>query len=219
MTVLAFRTPADAQAAAGRVQAHLERGGILAYPTETVYGLGSLLDEVGTRRLVELKGRAPERPFLVLDADPRRLPGLAWTPVATALAAAFWPGPLSLALAADHAWLPPVRSPEGTVAVRDSPLPALRELLRLLDRPLTSTSANLPGEPPATSLPGLLATVARFPQHERVLVLDGGVLPASAPSTVVDCAGARARLVREGAIPLSELRAALHDPEFVIDGP
>lgn len=217
MRVLPFHSPADARAAAAEVRSHLEAGGTLAYPTETVYGLGSLLDPAGTARLAALKGRALDRPFLVLDADPRRLPGLRWTPVATALAEAFWPGPLSLALAADDGYAPPVRSPEGTVAVRDTPLPALRQLLQLLQRPLTSTSANLPGRPPATTLDELLETVARFPQHQGVLVLDGGGLPASAPSTVVDCSGERARLVREGAITLPELRAALQDPGYVID--
>jgi L-threonylcarbamoyladenylate synthase len=218
MKILPFQTEADVHAVADEVEQHLAAGRLLAYPTETVYGLGSLLDPAATARLAELKGRALDRPFLVLDAAPRQLPGLHWTRVAEALAAAFWPGPLSLALAADHTWVPPVRSPEGTVAVRDTPLVTLRALLSRLGRSLTSTSANLPGQPPATTLAELLDTLAHFPQHTELLVLDGGALPASAPSTVIDCSGTRARVVRAGEIPITELRAVLQQPGFTIDG-
>lgn len=217
MTVLPFRRAADVDAAFDAIRRHLDGGGLVAYPTETVYGFGSLLREHPSSRLADLKGRALDKPFLLLDAAPLRLPGVRWTPAATVLARAFWPGPLSLAVPADERYRPPVRSAAGTIAVRDTPHVPLRRLLQLLDEPLTSTSANLPGQPPATTLADLLATVARFPQGEDVLVLDGGELPASAPSTVVDCAGPRPRLLREGAVPINELRGVLQAEGFVID--
>lgn len=217
MKVLPLYSHGDARAALPEVQAHLAAGGILAYPTETVYGFGTLLDQPATERLADLKGRSLQKPFLVLAARPRRLPGITWTPVASLLADRFWPGPLSLALRADERYRAPVLSAEGTVAVRDTPLEPLRMLLLLLDQPITSTSANLPGQPPATRLPEVLETLARFPQQQDVLVLDGGDLPPSAPSTVVDCSGDHARLLREGAIALPELRAVLQPQGFAID--
>jgi L-threonylcarbamoyladenylate synthase len=218
MNPLPFRDPADAERALPLVRAHLSAGGVLAYPTETVYGLGTALLPTGLAALAAAKARDAARPFLLLDASPPRLPGLHWTPAALLLARHFWPGPLTLALAADDRYQPPVRSPAGTVAVRDTPLPALRTLLALLAEPITSTSANLPGEPPATDRRGLEQVLATLPGGERVLLLDGGSLPASAPSTVVDCAHEQPRMVRAGAVSLQQLRAALRSEGMDVHG-
>jgi L-threonylcarbamoyladenylate synthase len=217
VTVLPFHDPADARAALAAVADHLAAGSVLAYPTETVYGFGTALQPTGLARLATLKGRPEEKPFLVLAADPLALPGLRWTRAARLLAANFWPGPLSLAVAADERYPPGVRSAAGQVAVRDTPLPALRALLQGLGRPITSTSANLPGQPPATTLVGLRAVLDALPAGRDVLVLDGGSLPASPPSTVVDCAGERPRIVRAGALRRSELQAVLEPEGVAID--
>ncbi|NJD11970.1 MAG: L-threonylcarbamoyladenylate synthase [Gemmatimonadetes bacterium] len=217
MPVLALRGQPDAARCAPVVREHLANGGIIAYPTETVYGFGTALHHDALVALARLKGREGTRPFLLLDAEPLRLPGLEWTPAASLLARRFWPGPLSLALPATELYPPQVRSPAGTVAVRDTPHPPLRALLRRLAEPLTSTSANLPGQPPAITMTELLAALAALPGGEAVLVLDGGSLPDSPPSTVVDCSGTQPRLVRAGAVPLAELRAALAERGFTID--
>ncbi|HSJ13436.1 MAG TPA: Sua5/YciO/YrdC/YwlC family protein [Longimicrobiales bacterium] len=215
--ILPFRTPADAAAAAAAVRAHLQAGGVLAYPTETVYGLGTRLEGSSLAALAESKGRDHAKSFLLLHVQPRRLPGLVWTPAAEALADAFWPGPLSIAVSAGPEYPPLVRSARGSVALRDSPLLPLRALLAALDAPLTSTSANRPGEPPATSLRELLGTLSRLAGGDAVLVLDGGTLPPSSPSTIVDCSEPRPRLLREGAIPLGELRRTLQQGGFILD--
>jgi L-threonylcarbamoyladenylate synthase len=199
------------------VREHLENGGVLAYPTETVYGLGTSLDPAALGVLAGSKTRRRAQSFLILDADPRRLPGLTWSAAALALADAFWPGALSIAVPATEQYPAQVRSATGTVALRDSSLPALRALLATLGMPLTSTSANRPGEPPATSLLELRDTLAHLVGGDAMLALDGGTLPPSSPSTIVDCSAARPRLVREGAIPLRELLHVLDRGGFALD--
>jgi L-threonylcarbamoyladenylate synthase len=215
--ILPFRTREDGVHAAAEVRAHLASGGLLAYPTETVYGLGTRLDAGSLERLAASKGRDQAKSFLLLDAQPRGLPELAWTPAAETLAEAFWPGPLSIAVSAAPSYPALVRSETGAVALRDTPLASLHGLLAALGEPLTSTSANLPGESPATSLLELLDTLARLPGGADALVLDGGTLPPSSPSTIVDCSSAQPRLLREGAIPLRELQRVLIPGGFTID--
>jgi L-threonylcarbamoyladenylate synthase len=135
--------------------------------------------------------------------------GLAFNASADALARAFWPGPLTLVLPGGSGRLPDLlRGPEGGIAVRWTSHSGIARLVAALDAPLTSTSANLPGSQPA---PGAAAIVRDFQAPVaagRLLVLDGGVLGNRPPSTVVDCTQPGARLVREGAVTLVELRRA-----------
>ena len=223
MKRLPFRTPADAARAIEIVRNHLAGGGILAYPTETVYGLGCALDRDALDTLAALKGRDAMRPFLLLHHDPHSLAGLVWTRAADALAEEFWPGPLTLALAADNIlYRPPVLSPEYTVGVRHSPLLPLDTLLKAIDAPITSTSANNAGERPAVTADEVefyFGDVNANPAAADAdfLLLDGGPTAATLPSTVVDCAGPVPRLVREGAVPLDALRAALNSRGYTID--
>ena len=218
MRVLPFHSVEDADAAAPTVIPHLRKGGIIAYPTETVYGYGSLLHPHALRHLAEIKDRDENRSFLIRADDPERLPGLHWTEAARLLATSFWPGPLTLALRADAgpAFPSPVRSSMGTVAVRATPLPALRRLLHALGAPLTSTSANLAGSAPAMDVDELRMNL-RAAGARDVLILDGGALRASKPSTIVDCSGERPRLIRAGAVPTDQLRTALVNGGFDID--
>jgi L-threonylcarbamoyladenylate synthase len=210
--ILPLKTPADAEGAAPTVAEHLERHGVLGYPTETVYGLGCAADSASLARLSALKGRKPGKPFLLLVASRGMAEsvGLVFTPAADALAEAFWPGPLTLVLGGGEGKLPDaLRGPEGGIAVRYTSHQAMARLIGLLDRPLTSTSANVPGQPPA---PGAEQLVALFrPSYDAgvLMVLDGGTLGNVPPSTIVDCTGRQAALVREGAIPRQELRAAV----------
>lgn len=211
MHVLPFRTPAEIAAALPGVVDHLRAGGVIAYPTETVYGFGCAVRPDAVARLIALKRRAEERPFLLLVAGAEQLSMLAWTPSARALAAAFWPGPLTLALAAPAGAFPPgVRSPDGTVAVRASPHSGVQALLRALGEAITSTSANAPGEAPARDAPGVEAALALLDGGD-VLVLDGGELPPSAPSTIVDASVSPPRVVRAGAVPILKLRTITGD--------
>jgi L-threonylcarbamoyladenylate synthase len=211
VTPVPFRTTTEVAAAIPRVAAHLGTGGLLAYPTETVYGLGSRAVEQDVAALAALKGRAPGKPFLLLISDRAmaEAQGLAFNASADALARAFWPGPLTLVLPGGSGRLPDLlRGPEGGIAVRWTSHSGIARLVAALDAPLTSTSANLPGSQPA---PGAAAIVRDFQAPVaagRLLVLDGGVLGNRPPSTVVDCTQPGARLVREGAVTLVELRRA-----------
>jgi L-threonylcarbamoyladenylate synthase len=194
----------------GRALGHLRAGGLLAYPTETVYGFGGSTEPDAVAGVLSLKGRDRDRPVLLLVPSPDDTPGLEWTHEARELASVFWPGALTLVLRDPEASYPPgVRSEAGGVAVRQSAHPVAAALVAGLGGPLTSTSANAPGEPPARSGDEAVRVVAALEAGDRVLVLDAGVLPDSAPSTVVDCTGPVPRVVREGAVPLSRLRCVL----------
>ena len=212
MTTVPFRTDAEAGAAIGRVTAHLRGGGLLAYPTETVYGLGSLARTADLAALAGLKGRAAGKPFLLLVSDRQmaEAQGLAFNAAADALARAFWPGPLTLVLPGGGGRLPDgLRGPEGGIAVRWTAHALIARLVAALGEPLTSTSANLPGESPAPGAEAIVRDFAAPIAAGRLLVLDGGVLGNRPPSTVVDCTGQPARLVRAGALTQAELRAAV----------
>src|SRR5207245_1929879 len=123
--------------------------------------------------------------------------GLAFNESASALARAFWPGPLTLVLPGGGGRLPDsLRGPEGGIAVRWTSHPHTARLVAALREPLTSTSANLPGVPPAPGADAIARDFAVAITDGRLLVLDGGVLGNRPPSTVVDCTSPSPRLVR-----------------------
>jgi L-threonylcarbamoyladenylate synthase len=209
--ILPFRTESEVTAAIPHVGRHLRANKLLAYPTETVYGLGSAPTVPALAALARLKGRPEGKPFLLLITGRKMAEdwGLVFTPSATALSDAFWPGPLTLVLAGGEGRLPDeLRGKEGGIAVRYTSHPGIARLIVSLGEPLTSTSANRPGGPPA---PGPDRLVELFGPEERngeLLLLDGGVLGNVPPSTLVDCTGPIPRMVREGALPRAELRRA-----------
>jgi L-threonylcarbamoyladenylate synthase len=210
VTLLAFESDAAVAAALPAVVAHLSGGGLLAYPTETVYGVGSRARAADVAALGALKGRRPDKPFLLLVSDRRMVEahGLAFNASADALARAYWPGPLTLVLPGGR--LPAqLRGPEGGIAVRWTSHPGIARLVAALGEPLTSTSANLPGRPPAPGAAAIVRDFGAAVDAGRLLVLDGGVLGNRPPSTVVDCTHPTPRLIREGAITQSELRRAV----------
>lgn len=209
--ILPFRTPAEVDAAIPVVIAHLAADRLLGYPTETVYGLGSAASITGLARLARLKGRQPGKPFLLLVASRRMAEdwGLVFTASARALSDAFWPGPLTLVLRGGEGRLPEeLRGPEGGIAVRHTSHRGVERLVARSGQPLTSTSANRPGGPPAPGPDRLVELFRDEVDQGLLLVLDGGVLGNVPPSTLVDCTTAVPRLVREGAIPRGELRRA-----------
>ena len=209
--ILPYRTEDEIHQAIPRVERHLHAGKLLAYPTETVYGLGSAPTVPALAALARLKGRPEGKPFLLLITGRPMAEewGLVFSPSATALSNAFWPGPLTLVLRGGEGRLPEaLRGREGGIAVRHTSHAGIARLVAALGVPLTSTSANRPGAPPA---PGAERLVEAFGPEERsgeLLVLDGGVLGNVPPSTLVDCTDVMPRLVREGAIPRAELRRA-----------
>lgn len=208
--MIPFFTEEDARAAAPRIGAHLRADNLLAYPTETVYGLGSAPSDAALDALARLKGRPPGKPFLLLVSSRAMAEswGLEFNAPATALARAFWPGPLTLVLRGGEGRLPErLRGPEGGIAVRHTSHRGIAALVAELDLPLTSTSANRPGQATAPGPDRILEVFAPAIASGELLVLDGGVLGNVPPSTLIDCTASEARLVREGAIPRAELRA------------
>ena len=207
MKVVPFRSERDIAAAIPAVAAHLRRGGLLAHPTETVYGLGSRPEATQLQALAELKTRNPEKPFILLVSGREMAEelGLAFNEAAAALAAAFWPGPLTLVLPATGGKLPvELRGTEGGIAVRWTSHAGMERLIQEVGHPITSTSANRSGRPPAVDISAVQRDFGDVP---KLLALDGGTLGKAAPSTVLDCTAPAPRLVREGAIPRSAFLA------------
>lgn len=210
--ILPFETDQQVDSATATVRAHLAGGGLLGYPTETVYGLGSAPDAAAVEALAELKGRPSGKPFLLLISSRAMAErfGLTFGAAAHALASAFWPGPLTLVLPGGEGRLPDrLRGPEGGIAVRHTSHRAMARLIAALDLPITSTSANRPGGMPAPGARKLAELFRDAVDRGELLILDGGVLGNVPPSTVVDCTGADPVLVREGAFPRTELRRAV----------
>jgi L-threonylcarbamoyladenylate synthase len=187
-----------------RAVAALERGGLIVYPTETLYGLGADATRAdAVLRLADLKGRDRDKPVSVLVASRAMLDEIASSvsPAAESLMAAFWPGPLTIALPARAEVLPRLTGGSGTIAARVSSHPSAQAIVAALGRPLTATSANPGGSPPAGDV---AAARAYFGGRVDVYV-DGGPSASGPASTVVDCSTPSPRLLREGAIPLDRL--------------
>lgn len=209
MTTLPVRTAAEISAALPRVLTHLATDRLLAYPTETVYGFGGAVTVAAAAALRALKRRELARPFLLLVSGPQQAPGVQWTDTSRAVAQRCWPGPLTLALPAGPDGFPEgVVSREGIIALRASPHPLVRALTAAWGGPITSTSANAPGSAPARNADEVHAALNELGARD-VLVLDGGTLPQSAPSTILAVEDHTARVLRAGALGVEDLRNQL----------
>ncbi|MEO8576355.1 MAG: L-threonylcarbamoyladenylate synthase [Gemmatimonadales bacterium] len=218
MTVAPFATPFwspdEVEAALPETLAHLHARRVLGYPTETVYGFGGGVDRESVANLIALKGRPPNKPFLLIVASSDMITrlGLHLTSYASQLAARFWPGPLTLVLPGGEKRVPEqLRGPEGGIAVRWTPHRGLARLVQAYGEPITSTSANRPGVPPAVNAGEIVDQWTEAIVSGKLHVLDGGQLNQSAPSTVVDCTGRRPRVIRPGAISAEALRDSVPD--------
>jgi L-threonylcarbamoyladenylate synthase len=176
----------------------LKAGGLVAFPTETFYGLGAAaLDAGAVRALVVLKGRPESKPVLVLVDSVAMVEILAVvTEPARDLMAHHWPGALTLVLSARDVVPAEVTAGTGTIGVRLSPHPVARGLVRALGGPVTAPSANPSSAPPATSA----AAVLDYFGGALDLVLDGGPTAGGPASTVLDVRADPPRLVRAGPV-------------------
>ncbi|MEO7368069.1 MAG: L-threonylcarbamoyladenylate synthase [Gemmatimonadaceae bacterium] len=209
-----FWSPEEIEHALKNTIAHLNARKVLAYPTETVYGFGGGVDRESVANLIALKGRPPNKPFLLIVSSSDMLSrlDLHLTTYASQLAARFWPGPLTLVLPGGEKRVPEqLRGPEGGVAVRWTPHRGLARLVQAYGEPVTSTSANRPGIPPATNAHEIIDQWGDAVTRGSLHVLDGGQLVESQPSTVVDCTGRRPRVIRPGAISTATLRESVPD--------
>jgi L-threonylcarbamoyladenylate synthase len=196
--VLAVDAVSPQAGALAEAAAAVESGGVVAFPTETFYGLAvAALDAAAIRRLFALKGRPESRPVLVLVDDPARIERIALlTTSARELIARHWPGALTLVLAARPVVPAELTAGTGTIGVRQPGHPVARALAAAVGGPVTAPSANLTGEPP----PCTAAEVLRVFDGKIDVVLDGGPTPGGLPSTVLDVTVDPPRVLREGAV-------------------
>jgi L-threonylcarbamoyladenylate synthase len=207
-----FWSPEEVESAIRPALAQIEARRVLAYPTETIYGFGGGIDRDSVDALVKLKRRPLGKPFLLLIAGPDMIErlDLRLPSYAANLVARHWPGPLTLVLSGGERRVPErLRGPEGGIAVRWTSHPSVERLIRAYGEAITSTSANRPGVPPATSAAEILSQWGDAIARGQLRVLDGGTLTPSKASTVLDCTGRRPRVIRPGAVPASTLRESV----------
>ena len=193
----------DDRDAITRALAVFNAGGLVAFPTDTVYGLAARVDNPGgIDRLYEAKSRSGSKAIAVLLGEVDQLtlltPGL--TPAAERLAARFWPGALTLVIP-KHPNLPANLSPMPTVGVR-MPNHAFARALMRATGPLATSSANLSGDANTVTARQVMEQLA----GRLELVLDGGTAPGGVPSTVVDCTQDQPKILRQGAISEKDIR-------------
>jgi L-threonylcarbamoyladenylate synthase len=211
-------TPADAAAAAAEAARTLAEGGLVAFPTETVYGLGAdATSGAAVARLYQAKGRPSFNPLIAHVADLGAARALArFNRDAERLAAAFWPGPLTLVLPR-HAPCPVAELATAgldTIAVRVPSHPLARAILSAFGRPVVAPSANRSGHVSPTTAQHVLADLT----GRIELVVDGGRTPMGLESTIVACLDG-ALLLRPGALPRAEIErlVALGEPPPGVD--
>jgi L-threonylcarbamoyladenylate synthase len=198
--------PASSSDMIARALAVLNKGGLVAFPTDTVYGVGALaFDGQAIESIYVAKDRPVEKAIPVLISDAEELDKIAVDIPHTAqtLASRFWPGPLTI-LVPKRADLPPSISSTSTVGVRVPDHDTARALLRAAG-PMAVTSANTSGaQSPATADEVYHQLRGRIP-----LIIDGGKTPGGMPSTLVDCTNPELEILREGPIAREQLLAAL----------
>ncbi len=186
------------------------RGGVIAFPTDTLYGLGcSLFDVHAVEMIARLKRRDPRHAVISLIPVPEQAWGLAMhvSDVAAKLIRAHWPGPLSLIFLAASIVPARVQGANGTVALRCPNDPLSTALLGRIGGPVVSSSANLSGQHPAETAEEVVAYFG----NQLDLVLDGGERRGGVPSTLVDVSGPRAKLLRRGALDVTALLGDFED--------
>jgi L-threonylcarbamoyladenylate synthase len=187
----------------------LQKGGLVAFPTDTVYGIGALaFDGNAVTSIYRAKNRPIEKaiPVLIADAMDMEKVGQDIPEIAYKLAARFWPGPLTC-LIPKKPTLPESVSATSTVGVRVPHHEFARSLLRAAG-PMAVTSANISGQANPSSAKDVLSQL-----NGRIsLIIDGGKTPGGIPSTVVDCATDDLKIIREGPISLDEIKSKLSSP-------
>jgi L-threonylcarbamoyladenylate synthase len=207
----------DADADIARAVEALRRGGLVAFPTETVYGLGADASNLGAlRRLYAVKGRPPRHPVIVHLADSDQLGDWARAvpPEAQKLAGAFWPGPLTLVLPRRRERVPvEVTGGLDTVGLRVPDQPLALRLLRAFGRGIAAPSANRFGNVSPTTAADVRADLGA----DVDVILDGGRCAVGVESTIVDCSGDGPAILRLGGLPREQVEEIAGSPVPVRD--
>jgi L-threonylcarbamoyladenylate synthase len=197
------------EAALNQAASVVRDGGVIAFPTETFYGLGvTPWDSAAVQRLFALKGRSSaSSPILVLIRHRKELESLITeiSPSAELLMKACWPGPLTIVFRASSKVPPLLTAGTGTIGIRLSAAASLQRLLDAVGGPLTGTSANRSGALPAVTAQDVQASLG----VDVDLILDGGRTPGGFASTVVDTTVMPVRLIREGALSRSAVLSVI----------
>jgi L-threonylcarbamoyladenylate synthase len=188
----------------------LKNGGVVAYPTDTVYGLGACMTDINAvDRIFQVKGRPKGMALPVLLADLKQIEEIVinFTPAAKRLAEEFFPGALTIILL-KSANVPDIIAGGGkTIAFRIPNHPVPLALVKELGKPIVGTSANLSSQPSAHT-----ADEVRKQIGDKIdMVIDGGKCPGGIESTVIDLSGEKPVIRRQGAIPIEKLRKILPD--------
>jgi L-threonylcarbamoyladenylate synthase len=205
-------TPPIDPAAIARAAAVLRAGGLVAMPTETVYGLAAdARNDAAIRAVFAAKGRPADHPVIVHVADAAAIG--AWaadpSPAALRLAAAFWPGPLTLVLRRRAGVSDLITGSQDTVGLRCPAHPWAQALLRAFGGAVVAPSANRYGRISPTRATHVSADLGLRPEGAVDLVLDGGPCPVGIESTIVDLSGPQPRLLRPGAVSVAQLEEVL----------
>lgn len=214
----AAEPPEATRAALERAAAILAGGGLVAIPTETVYGLAAVaLDPTAVARIFTAKGRQSTNPLIVHVADTAMAKSLAagWPPIAEQITTRFWPGPVTVVVPR-AACVPDIVTAGGdTVALRCPAHPLVRRLVAMLGRPLAAPSANRSLRLSPTTAGHVYESLGA-----RVdLILDGGPCAAGIESTVVDCTGSGPVILRPGPVTADDLGRALGRAVATATGP
>lgn len=194
----------------------LRSGELVAFPTETVYGLGAhALDEAAVQRIYDAKGRPSVNPLIVHVATPKAARDLAleWTPAANALAMAFWPGPLTLVVKKRDVIPDLVTAGRDTVGLRVPSHPVALALLEECGVPIAAPSANLSTQVSPTTADHVVRSLGKHVS----LVVDGGPTSVGIESTVVDVTGTIPRVLRPGMISPESIKAVAGAVEVATD--
>jgi len=191
-----------------RLVAAIERGEVVAIPTDTVYGVVARADDAAAvERLADLKGRSAQQPVQLLVASIEAIAPHLEDARALERVRPFWPGPLTAVLHLRPTFASAVVTPEGTVGVRVPDDPLALAVIEACGGALAASSANRHGEPPA-----LTAAEVEAAFGASLLILDGGPRHGGVASTVVDLASSPARILREGPVSAADLGLAEETP-------
>lgn len=191
-----------------RIAEVIRQGGVIAYPTDTFYGLGcDPFNSAAVERLFAIKQRERDKPILLIISDPWLV---VWLTAERSerfeqLSQHFWPGPLTLVLRASDRLPSALTGETGTIGIRLPDHALCRRIVRAAGGVLTGTSANLSGQPSATTADAVASQLGAVLD----LIVDGGKTAGGAPSTVLDVTQDPPRLIRQGAVPTDRLMALM----------
>ncbi len=186
----------------------LQKGGVIGYPTETVYGIGcNACDEKAVNRIYDLKHRDRSNALIIIAADIIQISDIVESipDPAEKLIDNFWPGPLTIVFEISKSLKEFPFGKSKTIAIRIPDSPICLSLLKVSGFPIVSTSANISGQPAASKA----SEVFDYFGNQLDLIIDGGETPSHEPSTVIDITKTPARLIREVAITPLEISTVI----------